>query len=381
MCMLSKSLYQVELEAITKSRLLFVEDTDSVLTEIGSRIANCMEVERVNVWLFNKKKKNLKCIANYNSITNTFDKGEVIDGVTIPIYYNALISDDVVIVNDVYSNPVTVELRETYCSAHNVFSIMDVPIYIEGDIVGVICFEKVGQHKVWSDEEQFFSIAIGQLVSLVIETRQRKEAQAQLQRALEEKEQLLAEMNHRIKNNLNMLVSLLRLQIRESKNSSFNQLAEDIENRIFSIAKIHEQLYSSKNYLDISLSVYLDQLITEFRGSSPEIQFELELEDCSVSNDQIVPIGLICNEIITNAAKYAFEGRTDVTNFMISVKLKQLDGVIGIEIRDNGVGFDYELTTQTDSFGLSLIRDLVNQLDGKLLIESTKNGTRYFIEL
>jgi two-component sensor histidine kinase len=379
--MLSKSLYQVELEAITKSRLLFVEDTDSVLTDIGSRIANCMEVERVNVWLFNKKKKNLTCIANYNSITNTFDKGEVIDGETIPIYYNALISDDVVIVNDVYSNPVTVELRETYCSAHNVFSIMDVPIYIEGDIVGVICFEKVGQHKVWSDEEQFFSIAIGQLVSLVIETRQRKEAQAQLQRALEEKEQLLAEMNHRIKNNLNMLVSLLRLQIRESKNSSFNQLAEDIENRIFSIAKIHEQLYSSKNYLDISLSVYLDQLITEFRNSSPEIEFELELEECSASNDQIVPIGLICNEIITNAAKYAFEGRTDVTNFVISVKLKQLDGFIAIEISDNGVGFDYELTTQTDSFGLSLIRDLVNQLDGKLIIESTRNGTHYFIEI
>ena len=358
-----------------------MEDVDRMLAEIGSRITNCMKVERVNVWLFNKKEKNLTCIANFNSILNTFDKGEVIDGESIPIYYNALISEEVVIVNDVYTSPITVELRETYCKVHNVFSLMDVPIYIEGVIVGVVCFEKVGQHKIWSEEEQFFSIAIGQLVSLVIETRQRKEAQTQLQRALEEKEQLLAEMNHRIKNNLNMLVSLLRLQIRESKNSSFNQLAEDIENRIFSIAKIHEQLYSSKNYLDISLSVYLNQLIVEFRSSFPEIQFDLELEDCSVTNDQIVPIGLICNEIITNAAKYAFEGKIDVTNFVISVKLNQLDKGIGIEISDNGVGFDYELATKSDSFGLSLIRDLVNQLDGSLLIESTPEGTCYTIEL
>src|SRR5690606_827312 len=179
----------------------------------------------------------------------------------IPYYYSHLLTDEILVINNIHTNPVTNELKDNYCKEHNIFSMMDVPIFIEGELAGVMCYEQVGKLKKWTEEEQFFALAINQLVSLVLETRKRKEAQVNLQKALRDKERLLAEMHHRIKNNLSMLVSLLRLQVRESKNKAFIQLANDFENRIFAIAKIHEQLYSTRNYIDISLKLYLEQLI------------------------------------------------------------------------------------------------------------------------
>ena len=377
--MAPKSLYQTELEAITKSRLLFIEDTDVVLKEIGMRIASCLQVARVNIWLFSETKKQLVCIANYDAINKSFNKGEIIHEKDIPNYYSHLLTDEILAIENVRTNPITEDLKDNYCKQYDIYSLMDVPIHIEGKLAGVMCYEQVGKFKKWTDEEQFFALSINQLVSLVLETRKRRLAQINLQRALEDKDRLLAEMHHRIKNNLSTLVSLLRIQVRDSKSDSFNRLAQDFESRIFSIAKIHEQLYTTRNYLDISLKRYIEELVQEYKISNSSITFELDIDECAISTAHIVPLGLVLNEIITNSVKYAFANKAKMNNnIKITLKSKQKD--IYFEIADNGNGFDLNQVIETDSLGISLIKDLVDQLDGEVEIQSSNSGTRYSIQ-
>lgn len=373
-----KSLYQVELEAITKSRLLFIEDTDVVLKEIGSRIATCLGIKRINVWLFSETRKQLVCIANYDAEAKSFDKGEVINEVDIPNYFAHLLTDEILAINNIETDPITQDLKDNYCKEHNIYSMMDVPIHVEGNLAGVMCYEQVGEFKEWTDEEQFFALAINQLVSLVIETRKRRHAQIHLEKALEDKERLLAEMHHRIKNNLSTLVSLLRIQVRDSQSEAFSRLASDFESRIFSIAKIHEQLYTTRNYLDISLKIYIEELVTEFRVTNSNIDFKLDLTECTIPTEHIVPVGLILNEVITNSIKYAFSDNSQKN--IIHIKLDCSDDEIEFTITDNGDGFDFNEVKSKGSLGLSLIEDLVEQLDGDLELTSEKgNGTLYKI--
>lgn len=375
-----KSLYQTELETIAKSRILFSEDTDGVLRDIGQRLANCLGIQRVNIWLFNETRKQLICIANYDNTSSKFSKGESIYEADIPYYYSHLLTDEILVINNIHTNPVTNELKDNYCKEHNIFSMMDVPIFIEGELAGVMCYEQVGKLKKWTEEEQFFVLAINQLVSLVLETRKRKEAQVNLQKALQDKERLLAEMHHRIKNNLSMLVSLLRLQVRESKNKAFIQLANDFENRIFAIAKIHEQLYSTRNYIDISLKLYLEQLIHEYSTSYPEITFNVHLADCHISTHQIVPLGLMCNEVITNSIKHAFPKYTFSGKPEINISLQCSEEHITFILSDNGNGFDVTKEKEKETLGLSLVDDLVQQINGTLLVETATNkGTVYTV--
>jgi two-component sensor histidine kinase len=325
--------------------------------------------------LFSETKKELVCIGNYDASTQSFSKGEILSESDMPHYYPHLRSDEILVIDDVHTNPITTDLRETYCKSHQIFSMMDVPIRIEGKLAGVMCYEQVGKRKKWTEEEQFFALAINQIVSLVLETHKRREAQKKLQKALEDKERLMAEMHHRIKNNLSTLVSLLRLQTRENSDTKFSSLSKDLENRLFSIAKIHEQLYSSRNYLEVSMKRYLDKLVDEFRVTNPEIHFVTEMEDCAVPTEFIVPLGLICNEIITNSIKYAFNEIKREPEIRIVFLCAANENML--KITDNGSGFDFSRASSGDSFGLSLVSDLSGQLGTIPVFQSNESGTEF----
>lgn len=375
--MAPKSLYQVELEAITRSGLLSQDNVELVLLDIGKRITSVFKIARINIWLFSETRNELVCIANYDARSSVFSKGEILLESDIPAYYRHLVSDEILVIDNVHSNEITADLKENYCKTHGIYSMMDVPIRIEGKLVGVMCYEHVGQYKKWSEEEQFFALAINQIVSLVIETHKRRESQRKLQKALEDKERLMAEMHHRIKNNLSTLISLLRIQSREVGDTKFSILSKDIENRLFSISKIHEQLYSSRNYLEVSMKRYLEQLMSEFRTAHPEIEFRLDLQECAVSTDSIVPLGLICNEVIINAIKYAFEGANHKPVVEVIFRCEGNENLL--EIADNGIGFNFDEVTIGKSFGLSLISDLSGQLGSTPVFQSNSNGTRFIL--
>ena len=199
---------------------------------------------------------------------------------------------------------------------------------------------------------------------------------AELNQALHAKELLLKEVHHRIKNNLQIILSIVRLQSGEIKNKTITNKFISLENRINAIAKIYNMLIIDENLDDIDIKEYIDELLLDIQETMPdnnsvEIQTDINI---SLPLNKSIYIGIIINELVTNAYKYAFE--SDKGLIFISLHKKAQEYVL--IIRDNGKGFVYD--KEKASLGLNLIQTLVSQqLNGK--IEMVTNGmTQYTIK-
>lgn len=226
----------------------------------------------------------------------------------------------------------------------------------------------------------------GQVVLLIPEGRdisEQKQATEQLQAALKEKEVLLKEIHHRVKNNLGIVDGLLQMQLRRSQSTEIIETLKESQNRIASIALVHEKLYRSTDLASIDFSQYIPDLTAHLFDSynthSNHIKLVTQLDDISLDIDTAIPCGLIINELVSNALKYAFPhghaGEVDVKFY------KNIDGAITLIVQDNGVGLpeDFELK-QTKTLGMKLVQGLVKQLKGRLEIDS-QPGTAFRITI
>ncbi len=218
------------------------------------------------------------------------------------------------------------------------------------------------------------------------EISERKKAEISLQNSVKEKDVLLKEIHHRVKNNLQIITSLLNLQIRYIKDEENLAIFRDSQNRIKSMALVHEKLYQSQNFSQIDLREYIMNLSSyikeTYSGSNSKIQFEYDLENLILPLDTVVPLGLILSELISNSYKYAFAGPNDFENNRIKIStMRNPDGQDKVIVEDNGIGlpenFDIE---NTDSLGLKLVNNLCMQIDAELFID-THNGTKFTIIL
>lgn len=202
---------------------------------------------------------------------------------------------------------------------------------------------------------------------LIIYFRKRKFSRRQNQ-LLEEREILLKEVHHRVKNNLQIVSSLLNLQGELSENLNPQEVLIQSQNRIQSIAIIHEKLYQSSSLADVKLDAYIQELIDYLCDSydlhAKGIEIKCAVDSISIHLDQIVPCGLIINELITNSIKHAF-----VNGGSITINGSLQDGKITLDLIDNGKGFpeNFELST-SNSLGLKLAKGLARQLKGTLEI-------------
>ena len=201
---------------------------------------------------------------------------------------------------------------------------------------------------------------------------QRKQAEDTLRASLREKESLLKEVHHRVKNNLQVITSLLRLEAGRSDQPDTKSVLKEMQNRIRSMALLHETLYRSENLERVDLPGYIKQLTTHlYRSMVPEpgsIQLHLDLAPVSLALDQAVPCGLLVNELVSNCLKHAFpDGRTGE----VRIDLQLVDGgqKIRLRVSDTGVGLptDFE-EKRTKSLGLQLVSDLIKQLNGQIEI-------------
>lgn len=184
----------------------------------------------------------------------------------------------------------------------------------------------------------------------------------------DEKELLLKEIHHRVKNNLQIINSLLRLQSHQIEDKKALTLFEECQNRILSMAIIHEKLYRSEDLANIDTKSYIETLaMSLIRSYSMDKEVELDV-NCNVSSvgiDTLMPLGLILNELISNSLKYAFD-KTDHPKISIGLK-KKYNGQFEMIVKDNGIGlpddFSWENTT---TLGLELIKTLVEQVDGTI---------------
>lgn len=209
-------------------------------------------------------------------------------------------------------------------------------------------------------------------------TNRIKEENKYLQRANKEKETLLKEVHHRVKNNLQIITSLIRLQLSGTTNETAKNLLKVSLNRINSIASVHELLYKSNQFSSIDYNEYIRHLVDSLVSSMVDdklITVEVDVEPVHIPLVSAIPLGLLINEIITNSIKHAFPNGT---NGKVFLHLKRLDNKkVLLRVGDNGTGFRINGTTGSEeTLGLSLIENLAEQLSGELH-RSTVDGTIY----
>lgn len=211
---------------------------------------------------------------------------------------------------------------------------------------------------------------------LEIKEREINQKNINLRHLLDEKEWLLKEVHHRVKNNLQTVISLLSSQAAYLNNDMALSAIKNSQHRIHSMSLIHQKLYKSDHIATINMPGYIKDLVEYLKDSfstGQRIRFEIRVEQLELDVAQAIPIGLILNEAITNSIKYAFP---DNGTGVISVVLEKAEGDhYLLVISDNGIGIDTALPhTKTDSFGMSLIKGLSEDLEGKFAMENN-NGT------
>lgn len=232
----------------------------------------------------------------------------------------------------------------------------------------------------YSTEGRFIGF-IGSCVDITF----RKEFEEILKENLKEKEVLLKEIHHRVKNNLQIIISLINLQAVTVKNPRLIEVLLESQNRIKSMALIHEKLYQSEDLSRINLSSYIMELVNKlfysYKLDDSNIKLNLDINEVDINIDIGVSLGLIINEIITNAFKYAFPPKMNFGDKekIITAILHRNGNDCELIIKDNGVGLpdDFKIN-ETNSLGLQLVSTLTEQISGKLEING-KEGTEFKI--
>ena len=218
------------------------------------------------------------------------------------------------------------------------------------------------------------------VISIVRDVTERRLFEEQIQTSLREKEALLREIHHRVKNNLQITSSLLRLQASNISDVSARSIFDETQMRIRSMALVHEKLYQAKNLTRINFGDYVrtlgELLFKSFAVTSDAVVLDVAGQDVFLDIDTAVPCGLIVNEVLSNALKHAFPGGHGA----IFVRLELAAGRCVMTIRDDGVGLPPQFDLGSiDTLGLQLVRGLVQQIEGSLELRSVI-GTEFRIE-
>ncbi len=212
---------------------------------------------------------------------------------------------------------------------------------------------------------------------------EKKQAQEQIENSLKEKEVLLREIHHRVKNNMQIISSLLKLQSGNIKDKKYSEMYKDSQNRITTMSLIHEKLYQSKDLSRIDLGGYIKELVNglfiSYDINPGKIRVNIDVENVSMGINSAIPCGLIINELISNSLKYAFpEGRSgEIRISLRSTGNSNFELIVG----DNGVGLPIDMDLKkTESWGMRMVAILIeNQLHGEFSINRDK-GTEYHIK-
>lgn len=204
------------------------------------------------------------------------------------------------------------------------------------------------------------------------------ENQERLSQTLHEKEVMLSELHHRVKNNMSVISSLLNLQIGSTQNEEAKRLLAESRSRVASMSLVHEKLYRKKDFSRIAFDQYIHELVTELVRAAPDrINTSFNLVPIELDISIAIPVGLVINEMVTNSLKHAFKDQS--THCTVAVNMTVESGKTRLEITDNGRGFDFESSRIAGtSLGLVLIESLVDQVDGNLSY-SRHNGSVYVL--
>ncbi len=218
------------------------------------------------------------------------------------------------------------------------------------------------------------------LAASAIDITERKKAEEEIQKQLSDKEILLREVHHRVKNNISNIASLLSLQAGSTNNLEVSAALNDAVSRVQSMRILYDKLLLSKDIHKISIKTYIEDLVDSLHDifvDKDNIIIEKHISDFNIISKQATPIGIIINELLTNVFKYAFKDRDKGT---VSVSIEKTENMVTIIIQDNGIGIDGRiLENKSPGFGLTIVKMLVEQLKGTYSMVND-NGTKSVIK-
>lgn len=212
------------------------------------------------------------------------------------------------------------------------------------------------------------------MLAILEDITKEKEYQSKLENSVREKEVLLSEIHHRVKNNLAIIAGLIELQNNEIDNQDVQDILSETQNRIYSISGVHELLYNTDSFTDITFEEYAIKLVNRIQGmfqnDGQKVEIDYDFGDSLLNINQAIPLGLLLNELVTNSFKHAFE---KVDEGYIQILFEQEEQTIKVTYKDNGTGFDETVFSESKTLGITLIKTLLDQLDAEYSM-STENG-------
>jgi two-component sensor histidine kinase len=369
-----------ELDNLSKLHILERDEIDQIMIDFATRITHSLRIERMSVWIFNNERNAIVSLGEYDIRTKKFQKDRLLYKADYPDYFSTLEENRIVIAGDVINDAATRELGEDYLKKYQVCSLMDVPIRIAGEVVGVMCFEKCHVKKQFTSEEQSFGLSLAIVFASNLEARHRRTYQSLLEKSLSEKDMLIKEINHRVRNNFAILISLMRLSRERGNTVDPKVIFTEYEQRINSMLKIQDLLYETKNYTEINVADYISELAVEFRKTNAQMNnaFEIAItkSEMLAPTKTAIHLGLIISEIFLNSIKYALPNNPE---YSFKLELKEISSQKSLQlvIGDNGKGFSFDSLYEKNTLGLPLIKDLCDSIN--VDTQFPKQGNAYYM--
>lgn len=263
---------------------------------------------------------------------------------------------------------------------HGIKRAINALIQSDGERFGVLEVDSSVEGR-FTEADLAFVTGFANLLGVALNRQRAEEALNQkeklLHEALEHQEFLTREISHRVKNSLSIVVSLLSLQSRASDDPALRQALADAQTRVQAIAKVHDRMWRKDEVDTVNLAEFLGELCTDLRASAPNYDLVCEIAPVSLATDQAVSIGLLANELITNALKYAYpDGSGEVRLILAPVEREDLR----LEVSDDGIGFPADLgSAPSGGLGTKLISTLSRQLGGQMHWHDANPGTRFVL--
>jgi two-component sensor histidine kinase len=356
-------------DTLANSKAIREGKFDEAMLEIVRASSTNLKTGRVNVWLFDEAFNSLRTIINFVRDPEQILPPLVLRRVDLPHYFSLLEGNEIILTTDSTNDPQTAEIAQSYILPTGIKSMMDVPIRIEGLVVGLICFEDLDVMRIWDVSEQKFALSIAQIIAQTLETHRRQQAQLKLEQTLDEKQLLLREVNHRVKNNFGLISDILKVFADKAATDEQRQFISSLQLRLTSISSIHRQLYQSENIQQINLRNFLLDLTAQVRAtfSSSNISINTLLDNVVLPMGNAIMAALIANELLSNACKHAFGQQADS---QVTLSLVNRGSRIVLAVEDNGLSDPS--TFSEEQTGLRLVRELTQKLKGELVVETTR---------
>jgi PAS domain S-box-containing protein len=369
-----------------QSALLELSRLDSELKEsfqkITENVASALKIHRASIWCFDGNENLIECKDTYVAAENSHHNSVTIKVENYPGLVKRLKLGNTIISGNTNRDESVKRFAKDVLFPHGTLYSLISPFRYKGAVAGSLCLESEDPDKSeWSPEEIDFAISATGFITLAMESHERKLAEEEIKKSLKDKEMLLREIHHRVKNNLQVISSMLFLQSKKSTDKAIIEGLIESQNRVKSMVMIHEKLYKSEDLASFDYSEYIRDLTSSlFRSYSLDttrIALKLDVGEIMLDTDTAVHCGLIINELVSNSMKHAFPNNA---NGVITIRFnREGENNYVLEVSDDGIGIgDKEAAEGKGTLGMQLIHTLVDQLDGKIEVTNGK-GTKFTI--